>query len=53
MIKKLNKIVGLDYLYNYAIKNNLIDTIIEFSLFDIEVGVKNERIVVYELRNIY
>lgn len=51
--KKLNRIHNFDFVYQYIISNNLSDTIIEFSLFDKEVGINNEKIVVYELRTHY
>lgn len=51
--KKLNEIKSFDYLYKYIIENNLIDTIVEFSLFDIKVGINNENIVIYEIRTNY
>lgn len=51
--KKLNRIPHFDFLYQYAIDNGLQDIIIEFSLFDKEVGIKNEKIIIYELRTHY
>lgn len=51
--KKLNEIPHFDYIYNYVVSNGLSDVIIEFSLFDKEVGINDEKIVVYELRTHY
>lgn len=51
--KKLKEIPQFDFIYQYIINNNLQDIIVEFSLFDKEVGVKQERIIVYELRTQY
>lgn len=51
--KTLDKIPEFNYIYNYIIKNNLKDVIVEFSLFNKEVGLNNERIVIYELRTNY
>lgn len=51
--KRLNKIPHFDFLYKYIVDNHLEDIIVEFCLFDIDVGIKNEKIVVYELRNRY
>lgn len=51
--KKLNDIPYFDYVYSYVISNELKDVIIEFSLFDKDVGINNEQIVIYELRTHY
>ncbi len=51
--KTLMKIPHFDYIYTYVINNNLKDVIIEFALFDKEVGIKKEKIIVYELRTHY
>lgn len=51
--KKLNKIPYFDLIYQYIINHNLQDVIVEFALFDTEVGINNEHIVVYELRTHY
>ena len=51
--RKLDKVPGFDYIYEYIVKHNLIDVIVEFSYFDIEVGIKNEKIVIWELRTHY
>lgn len=51
--KRLNEIKYFDYLYKYIIKNNLLDAIVEFALFDIKVGINNENIVIYEIRTDY
>lgn len=51
--KKLNKIPYFDLIYQYIISHNLQDVIVEFALFDTEVGINNEHIVVYELRTHY
>jgi len=47
MDKKLNDIYYFDEIYNYIMKYNLIDIIVEFSLFDINVGINNEKIIIY------
>ena len=49
----LNEIPGFDFIYDYVTKNDLMDVIVEFSLFDIPVGIQNEKIVIYELRTHY
>ena len=51
--KKLNKISHLDLIYEYIITHNLQNVIVEFALFDKEVGIRKERIIVYELRTHY
>lgn len=51
--KILNKIPYFNTLYNYIITHHLQDAIVEFSLFDKKVGIKNEKIVVYEIRTDY
>lgn len=51
--KRLNKIPHFDFIYKYIIEHNLKDTIVEFSLFDKELGTKNEKVIVYELRTHY
>lgn len=51
--KRLNKISHFDYIYQYISNNNLYDVIVEFALFDKEVGIKKEKVIVYELRTHY
>lgn len=51
--KKLNQIPYFDMVYKYIIDYRLQDVIVEFSLFDKEVGIKNQNIVIYELRTHY
>lgn len=51
--KKLNKIPHFDLIYEYIITHNLQNVIVEFALFDQEVGIRKERIIVYELRTHY
>lgn len=51
--KKLNKIPYFDLIYEYIITHNLQNIIVEFALFDKEVGIRKERIIVYELRTHY
>lgn len=51
--KNLDKVPYFNTLYKYAVKHNLKDIIIEFALFDIEVGINNENIIIYELRSDY
>ena len=51
--KKLNKIPHFDLIYEYIITHNLQNVIVEFTLFDKKVGIRKERIIVYELRTHY
>ena len=51
--KTLNNIPYFDYLYSYIVEHGLQDVIVEFSLFDIDVGINKEKIVIYELRTHY
>lgn len=51
--KVLNKIPYFDIVYDYVITNGLQDAIVEFSLFNKNVGIKNENIVIYEIRTDY
>lgn len=51
--KTLNKIPYFNYLYQYIITNHLENVIVEFALFNKDVGIKNEKIIIYELRTHY
>lgn len=51
--KKLNKIPYFDFIYDYIVRNKLVDMIVEFSLFNIDVGINNEKIIIYEVRTHY
>ena len=51
--KKLNRIPYFDLIYEYIINHNLQNVIVEFALFDKEVGIREEIIIVYELRTHY
>ena len=51
--KELSRIPYFDYIYKYISDNNLYDIIVEFALFDKEVGEKKEKVIVYELRTNY
>lgn len=51
--RALNTIPHFDFIYQYIVSNGLINVIVEFALFNKEVGINNENIVVYELRTNY
>lgn len=49
--KKEPSIKGLTRIIDYIITHKLFEVIVEFSLFDIPVGVNKENILIWELRN--
>lgn len=51
--KRLNRVPHFDFIYQYIMNNNLQYVIVEFALFDKEVGTKKEKVIVYELRTHY
>lgn len=51
--KKLNQIPHFDFLYEYISSHGLYDVIVEFALFNTELGINKEKIVIYELRTEY
>lgn len=51
--KRLNDIPYFDFIYQYIIIHNLQNVIVEFALFNNGVGIKNEKIIIYELRTHY
>ena len=51
--KQINRIPHFDVIYQYVTSHNLQDVIVEFALFDKNVGIKKEKIIVYELRTHY
>lgn len=51
--KKLNRIPHFDFIYEYITTHNLQNVIVEFALFDKAVGIRNEKVIVYELRTHY
>lgn len=51
--KRLNNIPHFNFIYEYIINNNLKDVIVEFALFNKDVGIKKDKIIVYELRTHY
>lgn len=48
--KKLNNIPSFDLIYEYIIKHNLIDVIVEFAIYNKPVGILNEPIIIFEIR---
>lgn len=51
--KRLNEIPHFNVIYQYIADHNLYDVIVEFALFNKEVGIKREKVIVYELRTHY
>lgn len=51
--RRVKYIPFIDKIINYIYKNDLFDYIIEFVIFDIPVGVYNDEVVIYEIRNNY
>lgn len=51
--KKIDNIPYFDFIYQYIVNHNLQDTIVEFALFNKNIGICNDRIIIYELRTDY
>lgn len=51
--KKLNSIPHFDLIYQYIVEHNLQNVIVEFALFDENLGINNEKVIIYELRTHY
>ena len=51
--RKLDEIPHFNFIYQYISENKLYDVIVEFALFNKNVGTKQEKIIVYELRTHY
>jgi len=49
--QKIPDIPGLDTVIDYVCAHELIGTVVEFSLFDVPVGIKRENLIIWELRN--
>ena len=51
--KTLDDIPYFDDVYEYISRNELYDIIVEFALFDKNVGIYSENIIIYEIRTHY
>lgn len=51
--KRLDEIPHFDFIYQYLIEKKLQDVIVEFAIFDKDVGINKEKIIIYELRTKY
>lgn len=54
-LKKENEpdIRGLKKVINYIINHNLFNLVVEFSMFEVPVGINKENIIIWELRDYY
>lgn len=48
--KRLNSVPGFDLIYEYVVKHDLVDVIVEFAIYDQPLGIYNEQIIVFEIR---
>lgn len=48
--KRLNNIPKFDLIYEYIIKHNLIDVIVEFAIYDRNLGIYYEPVIIFEIR---
>lgn len=51
--KKLKYINGAYDIIDYVLEHNLQDMVVEFSVFDKNIGVNNEKVLIWELRTNY
>ncbi len=51
--KKLKYIHGAYDIIDYVLEHNLQDMIVEFSVFDKNIGINNEKVLIWELRTNY
>lgn len=50
---RIEYVNGLKDIVDYVVEHNLQDMVVEFSAFNKNVGVNNEKVVIYELRSNY
>lgn len=48
--KRLNLVPNFDLIYEYIAKNDLIDVIVEFAIYNKPLGIYNEKIIIFEIR---
>lgn len=48
--KNLNKIPQFDLIYKYIVDHDLVGVIVEFAIYDCNVGINNEQIIIFEIR---
>ncbi len=51
--ERIKYIPYIDEIINYIFEHHLFDVIVEFCLFDIPLGIKKEKVVIYEIRTEY
>lgn len=51
--KKLKKIRGFKEIVDYIFEHELMEVIVEFAVFSNPIGIKNEKVVIWELRTDY
>ena len=49
--KSLRNIPEFDTIYTFLVEHSLIDVIVEYTIYDIPVGHKNEKLVIQEIRH--
>jgi len=51
--RRIKYIPGIDKIIDYIFKYELFDIIVEFCVFDIPLGIKNEYVIIFEVRTHY
>lgn len=51
LIKKKYSIAGLNKVIDYICCHELFNVIVEFSMYDVPVGVNQENLIIWEIRN--
>ena len=49
--KQLDNVPRFDEIYEFLVTNLLIDVIVEYTIYDIKVGINNEYLVIQEIRH--
>ena len=51
--KRLWRVDGVNEVFDYLLSKNVLDVLVEFVVYDKEVGVNNNRVLIVELRSKY
>jgi hypothetical protein len=51
MDKRLDRVPEFDTIYQFLVEHGLIDVIVEYTIYNIDVGIKHQRIVIQEVRH--
>ena len=51
--ERLDKVKGVEEVFNYLISKKIFDTIVEFVVYDHDVGIYNNKVLIVELRTNY